>query len=125
VNGAPVAHPETIASAIRIGNPATWTGATAARDESGGLIEAVTDDEILEAYGLLAAKEGLFAEPASAACVAGLLKLGRAGRIRGGRAVAILTGNGLKDPDTAAKHYHPNIVVSDATVAGVERALGW
>ena len=125
VSGEPVEHPETVASAIRIGNPASWSGAISARDESGGLIEAVTDEEILEAYGLLAAKEGLFVEPASAASVAGLLKLGRAGRLRGGRAAAILTGNGLKDPDTAARHYHPDIVVSDATVAGVERALGW
>ena len=118
-------HPETVASAISIGNPASWSGATSARDESGGLIEAVTDAEILEAYGLLAAKEGLFVEPASAACVAGLLKLGRAGRIRGGRAAAILTGNGLKDPDTAARHYQPNIVTAAATVESVERALGW
>ena len=125
VGGSPVPHPETVASAIRIGNPASWTGATSARDESGGLIEAVTDEQILEAYRLLAGKEGLFVEPASAACVAGLLKLARAGRIRGGRAVAILTGNGLKDPETAAREYEPQIVTSDATVAGVERALGW
>jgi threonine synthase len=114
-----------VASAIRIGNPASWGGATSARDESGGLIEAVSDDEILEAYRLLAGKEGLFVEPASAACVAGLLKRGRAGLTRGGRAVAILTGNGLKDPDTAAAQYRPNVVRSDATVDGVERALGW
>ncbi len=125
VSGKPIADPETVASAIRIGNPASWTGATSARDESEGLIEAVTDDEILEAYRLLAGKEGLFVEPASAACVAGLLKLSRAGRARGGRAVAILTGNGLKDPETAAREYEPQIVTSDATVAGVERALGW
>jgi threonine synthase len=125
VLGKPVSDPQTVATAIRIGNPATWTGATAARDESGGLIEAVTDDEILEAYRLLAGKEGLFVEPASAASVAGLLKLARAGRLRGGRAVAILTGNGLKDPDTALSQYAPQITHAAATVEGVERALGW
>ena len=125
VLGKPVSDPQTIATAIRIGNPATWTGATSARDESGGLIEAVTDDEILEAYRLLASKEGLLVEPASAASVAGLLKLARAGRLRGGRAAAILTGNGLKDPDTALSQYTPNITQAPATVEGVERALGW
>ncbi|MEO8538397.1 MAG: threonine synthase [bacterium] len=125
VSGAAIAEPQTIATAIRIGNPASWSGATSARDESNGLIEAVTDDEILEAYRLLAGKEGLFVEPASAASVAGLLKKGRAGAIRGGRAVAILTGNGLKDPETAISQYVPNIVKASATVEGVERALGW
>ncbi len=125
VSGVPVPEPNTVATAIRIGNPASWGGAIGARDESGGSIEAVTDEEILEAYRLLAAREGLFVEPASAACVAGLLKHGRAGRTRGGRAVAILTGNGLKDPDTAIAEYVPNITKSSATVAGVERALGW
>jgi threonine synthase len=125
VLGKPVAEPQTVATAIRIGNPATWTGATSARDESGGLIEAVTDDEILEAYRLLATKEGLFVEPASAASVAGLIKLAREGRARGGRAVAILTGNGLKDPDTALSQYTPDITQAPATVEGVERALGW
>jgi threonine synthase len=125
VSGKPVAEPHTIATAIRIGNPASWAGAIGARDESQGLIEAVTDDEILEAYRLLARHEGLFVEPASAASVAGLLKNGRAGKIRGGRAVAILTGNGLKDPDTALGQYQPNITKAAATVEGVERALGW
>lgn len=125
VSGKPVAEPHTIATAIRIGNPASWAGAVGARDESQGLIEAVTDDEILEAYRLLARHEGLFVEPASAASVAGLLKNGRAGKIRGGRAVAILTGNGLKDPDTALGQYQPNITKAAATVEGVERALGW
>ncbi len=125
VSGKPVTEPHTIATAIRIGNPASWAGAVGARDESQGLIEAVTDDEILEAYRLLARHEGLFVEPASAASVAGLLKNGRAGKIRGGRAVAILTGNGLKDPDTALGQYQPNITKAAATVEGVERALGW
>ena len=125
VLGAPIEHPNTVATAIRIGNPASWTGATRARDESGGLIEAVSDEQILEAYALLAAKEGIFCEPASAASVAGLLKLGREGRLRGGRAVAVITGNGLKDPDTAAMHYHADIVHAEATAAAIERALGW
>jgi threonine synthase len=124
VRGEPVEHPETVASAIRIGNPASWQAATSARDESGGLIEAVTDEEILEAYRLLASREGLFVEPASAAPIAGLLKRARSGEARGGRAVAVLTGNGLKDPDTAASQYAPRITKSAATVEGVERAIG-
>ncbi len=124
VLGRKVELPHTVATAIRIGNPASWKSAEAARDESGGLIDSVTDDEILEAYRLLAGKEGLFVEPASAASVAGLLKMGRAGRISGGRAVAVLTGNGLKDPETARKEYTPKIVQSDASLASVERALG-
>ena len=125
VLGKPVAKPNTVATAIRIGNPASWQGAVAARDESSGLIESVTDEEILEAYALLARREGLFVEPASAASVAGLLKLARAGRGHGGRAVAILTGNGLKDPDTALAQYIPDVTKSDSTVAGIEKALGW
>ena len=98
---------------------------TAARDESGGLIEAVSDDEILEAYALLARSEGIFVEPASAACVAGLLKAGRAGDIRGGRAVAILTGNGLKDPETAAREHPSDVVSASPTVVDIAKALGW
>lgn len=104
VNNAPVESPQTIATAIRIGNPASWRGAVNARDESGGLIEAVTDDEILAAYRFLAEHEGVFCEPASAAGVAGIMKLARANprRVpRGARIVCILTGNGLKDPDNA------------------------
>jgi threonine synthase len=125
VTGQPVVDPQTVATAIRIGNPASWKGATSARDESGGAIEAVTDDEILEAYRLLAGREGLFVEPASAASVAGLLKRGRAGRTRGGRAVAVLTGNGLKDPETAAAQYAAHVVRATASAESVERALGW
>lgn len=124
VLGHKVEQPNTVATAIRIGNPASWKTAEAARDESGGLIDSVTDDEILEAYRLLARKEGLFVEPASAASIAGLLKMGRAGRTSGGRAVAVLTGNGLKDPETAASQYEPRIVKSGANLAGVESALG-
>ncbi len=102
VRGAPVENPQTVATAIRIGNPASWRGAVAARDESGGLIEAVTDDEILAAYRFLAEREGVFCEPASAAGVAGILKLARESRLpRGARVVCILTGSGLKDPDSA------------------------
>lgn len=102
VLGRPVEHPETIATAIRIGNPASWTSARAAADDSGGFIDSVTDEEILEAYRLLAQAEGVFAEPASCASVAGLTKMARDGRLRDGQcAVAVLTGNGLKDPSTA------------------------
>jgi threonine synthase len=91
--------PETVASAIRIGSPASRDGALAAERESGGLIESVTDDEILAAQGLLAREEGIFCEPASAAGVAGLLKLVREGRGPEGTVVSVLTGHGLKDPD--------------------------
>jgi threonine synthase len=102
VHGAPVAQPETIATAIRIGNPASWAGAVAARDESGGLFEAVEDEAILHAYRLLAAEEGVFVEPASAASVAGLLATAADGRLpRGSLVVCTVTGHGLKDPATA------------------------
>ncbi|CAD7359921.1 MULTISPECIES: threonine synthase [Staphylococcus] len=97
-----VKNPETIATAIRIGNPASWEKAVQAIDESQGLIDAVTDEEILEAYQLMTSKEGIFSEPASNASIAGLIKLHRQGRLKPGqRVVAVLTGNGLKDPDTA------------------------
>jgi threonine synthase len=102
VKGAPVAEPKTIATAIKIGNPASWKSALAARDESGGIIDAVTDEQILSAYELLAQKEGVFCEPASAASIAGLLQAHRQGRVPAGSRIACtLTGNGLKDPDTA------------------------
>lgn len=123
VLGKPVDDPETVASAIRIGNPASWESAISARDESGGCIEAVSDDEILEAYRLLARHEGLFVEPASAAGVAGLLKMHREGRPAGGRAVVILTGNGLKDPETAASQYEPRVYKAQATMESVQQAL--
>jgi len=104
VLGHPVKSPETIATAIRIGNPASWDKAVQAKDESGGLIDMVTDDEILEAYRLLASKEGIFCEPASAASVAGILKLSKRGFFKGGEeVVCTLTGHGLKDPDLAIK----------------------
>lgn len=104
VLGHPVKNPVTIATAIKIGNPASWKQAEAARDESGGLIDMVTDEEILSAYKLLTAKEGVFVEPASAASVAGILKLAKTGYFKNiGRAkiVCVLTGHGLKDPDRA------------------------
>ena len=100
VRGAPVESPETVATAIRIGNPASWEGATAARDESGGLIEAVSDDDILEAQRLVAQLEGIFCEPASAAGVAGVRRLSAEKRIgRDEVVVCVLTGHGLKDTD--------------------------
>jgi threonine synthase len=102
VNGAPVLKPMTIATAIRIGNPASWSFAEAARDESGGLIDAVTDKQILEAYKTVARSEAVFVEPASAASVAGLLKTHADGRLpRGSTVVCTVTGNGLKDPEWA------------------------
>jgi len=104
VLGRAVAKPETIATAIRIGNPASWEGAMAARSESGGFIRSVTDREILEAYTFLAQREGLFVEPASAAGVAGMLKLSKKGYFRkGATVVCVLTGHGLKDPERAVK----------------------
>jgi threonine synthase len=102
VHDEPVPYPETIATAIRIGNPANWDGAIAARDDSGGHIGAVSDGEILDAYRLLASAEGCFVEPASAAAVAGLLKAAAAGQIRTDETVVCtLTGHGLKDPQRA------------------------
>jgi threonine synthase len=102
VLGEPVPNPETIATAIRVGSPASWTGAITARDQSGGLIAAVTDEQILEAYRLLAVREGIFVEPASAASIAGLLATAADGRLpKGSVVVCTVTGHGLKDPDTA------------------------
>jgi threonine synthase len=110
VSGHPVAHPKTIASAIRIGNPASWEGATSARDESGGMIAAVSDTEILSAQVQLASSEGLFAEPASAAPLALLFRLVREGKIaKDAVTVVVLTGSGLKDPDAALKNVEPPI----------------
>jgi threonine synthase len=100
VRGAPVEEPETVATAIRIGNPASWAGAIAARDESGGLIEAVSDDAIRDAQRQVASLEGIFCEPASAAGVAGVRAMAAAGRLdRSATVVCVLTGHGLKDPD--------------------------
>jgi threonine synthase len=123
VSGKPVAQPETIATAIRVGNPASWTGAVAARDESGGAIDAVSDDQILDAYGFVARCEGVFAEPASAAAIAGLRKRARAGGLDGvRRVVCVLTGNGMKDPDRA-RSLAGEIAEVEATPNAVRAAL--
>ena len=125
VRGDVVTEPETIATAIRVGNPASWDKALTARDESGGTIDMVTDDNIMEAYKMLASKEGVFCEPASAASLAGLIKHAKAGlNLEGQKVVCIITGHGLKDPDLAneiepvwMEEYPPDL---DA----VEQALG-
>jgi threonine synthase len=110
VLGHPVKNPETVATAIRIGNPASWKTAVAARDESEGIIDIVTDEEILKAYKYLATNEGVFCEPASAASVAGLMKMKEKGaKFDGQRIVCTLTGHGLKDPDNAIKMSEPTI----------------
>ena len=122
VRGEPVRNPETIATAIRIGNPASWKSAVAARDESGGLFAAVTDEEILAAYRLLASREGVFVEPASAASVAGLLQTAATGQLpRGSLVVCTVTGHGLKDPDTALLDVPPPEVVPIDPAAVAER----
>ncbi len=123
VLGHPVANPETIATAIRIGAPASWTGAINARDESGGLIDMVTDEQILDAYRLLATTEGVFVEPASAASIAGLLAIASDGRLAADSlVVCTVTGNGLKDPQTALAGLTAPIVIPVAESA-VTRAL--
>jgi len=123
VLGHPIKNPETIATAIRIGNPASWKLAELARDESGGLIDMVTDDEILSAYDMVAKTEGYFCEPASAASIAGILKYAEKGYFkRGDVIVCTLTGHGLKDPDTALKMGQSPIVV-EPDFAKVLKAL--
>jgi threonine synthase len=125
VRGDVVTEPATIATAIRVGNPASWDKALTARDESGGTIDMVTDDNIMDAYKMLASKEGVFCEPASAASLAGLIKHAKAGlNLEGQKVVCIITGHGLKDPDLAneiepvwMEEYPPDL---DA----VEQALG-
>ena len=125
VLGRPVEDPETVATAIRIGNPASWQKAERARDESGGRIDAVTDDEILGAYRDLARCEGVFCEPASAASVAGVRKLAAEGAIDpGATIVCVITGHGLKDPDTAMRNVMSS-VTAEPTAEAVTRALGW
>jgi threonine synthase len=120
VVGHPIENPETIATAIRIGNPASWFGATSAASESGGSITAVSDEEILDAYRFLAAEESVFCEAASAASVAGLVKVGVPA---GSRVVCVLTGHGLKDPDLAISQISvPDTV--EATFDAVVDALG-
>ncbi len=117
VEGAPVARPETVASAIRIGNPARWEDAMDAVTSSRGEIRAVSDAEILEAYAFLGEREGVFCEPASAAAVAGLIKYGAEGRV-----VCVLTGHGLKDPQTAIDRAGP-VVPCEPELEAIERAV--
>jgi threonine synthase len=125
VRGHPVDKPETIATAIRIGNPASWQKAVTARDESGGIIDMVSDGEIIAAQRVMATKEGIFGEPASAASVAGLLKLSTQGMdLSQKRVVCIITGTGLKDTDVAIKDAKPFLQLP-ADLAAVEQALGW
>jgi threonine synthase len=125
VYGRPVDRPETVATAIRIGAPASWEKAIAAREESGGRIEAVTDDEILSAYRDLARLEGVFCEPASAASVAGLRKMAASGQLDPeATVVAVLTGHGLKDPHTAERQV-PGVIEAAPTIGAVAVALGW
>jgi threonine synthase len=117
-----VKRPKTIATAIRIGNPASWQKAIAARDESGGTIDCVADDEIMNAYDLMAIKEGVFGEPASAASLAGLIKLAKKKDFSGQRVVCIVTGTGLKDPGLPAKYAQAPIEVP-AELSAVEEVL--
>ncbi len=125
VRGYAIKEPETVASAIRIGNPASWQKAVAARDESGGIIDMVSDEEILAAQSLMAAKGGIFGEPASAASLAGLIKLSRQGMdFSQKRVVCVVTGTGLKDTDTPLKNAEPFLELP-ADLPTVERALGW
>jgi threonine synthase len=125
VVGHRIDHPETIATAIRIGDPASWTKAIDARDGSGGRIGAVSDDEILSAYRQLARHEGIFCEPASAAGVAGVTRAAAAGEVDPEAVVVcVLTGHGLKDPTTAERQARP-FLEADATVGAVAVALGW
>jgi threonine synthase len=124
VDGAAVEHPETVATAIRIGRPASWQGATDARDESGGSIEAVSDEEILDAQRRVAELEGIFCEPASAASVAGVRRLAGEGRVhRSETVVCVLTGHGLKDPDIMAQEEGSLITVSP-DLPSVRTAMG-
>ncbi len=123
VNERRIENPETVATAIRIGNPASWNGAIAARDESGGLIESVTDEEILEAYKFIASKEGIFCEPASAATLAGVIKKAKQKFFSDGdTVVCTLTGHGLKDPDIALKMSEKPVKVK-ADISAIEEIL--
>jgi threonine synthase len=125
VRGQKVDEPETVATAIRIGNPASWEKAEAARDESGGIIDMVSDAEILTAQQMLARKAGIFGEPASAAPLAGMLKLKRNGMDFSGKSiVGIVTGNGLKDTETALKNADRDMIECQPNMGDIERALG-
>ncbi|MCD7780820.1 MAG: threonine synthase [Candidatus Gastranaerophilales bacterium] len=124
VRGERILHPETIATAIRIGNPASWKYAERARDLSEGRIDCVTDDEIIEAYKLTASTEGILAEPGSAASVAGLIKANKMGLIKeGSTSVCILTGNGLKDPDSAVKYSSAEVKKTNADLHEILKVI--
>lgn len=122
VKGERIMNPETIATAIRIGNPASWKFAEAARDESNGMINFVTDEEIVKAYKLIASCEGVLAEPASAASVAGLIKFKDQVK-KGSKIVCILTGNGLKDPDNAIKYSNDEVKKTSSDLTDILRAM--
>lgn len=122
VKGERIMNPETIATAIRIGNPASWKFAEAARDESNGMINFVTDEEIVKAYKLIASCEGVLAEPASAASVAGLIKFKEQVK-EGSKIVCILTGNGLKDPDNAIKYSNDEVKKTSSDLTDILRAM--
>lgn len=125
VVGHPIENPQTIATAIKIGNPASWEAAVAAKNESGGVIDAVTDEEIIEAYKLLAAREGVFCEPASAASVAGAIKMKKEGVLADGdTVVCTLTGHGLKDPDRAISSSAKPVKVA-ADVKKILKVMGF
>ena len=117
--------PETLATAIRIGNPASWKQAEAARDESNGKIGCVSDEKIVEAYKMLASSEGILCEPASAASVAGLIQAHSQGLVKEGTdIVCILTGNGLKDPDNAIKYSNADVKKTSSEIKDVLKAMG-
>lgn len=122
VKGERIMNPETLATAIRIGNPASWKFAEAARDESNGMINFVTDDEIVAAYKLIASCEGVLAEPASAASVAGLIKVKNQVK-EGSKIVCILTGNGLKDPDNAIKYSNADVKKTSSDMNDILKAM--
>lgn len=122
VKGERIYKPETLATAIRIGNPASWKFAEAARDESNGMINFVTDEEIVKAYKLIASSEGVLAEPASAASVAGLIKVKDQVK-EGSKIVCILTGNGLKDPDNAIKYSNSDVKKTSSDMTEILRAM--
>ena len=125
VRGERIMNPETLATAIRIGNPASWKQAEAARDESNGKIGCVTDEKIVEAYKMLSSTEGILCEPASAASVAGLIQSHKAGLVKeGSDIVCILTGNGLKDPDNAIKYSNADVKKTSSDLNDVLKAMG-
>lgn len=124
VRGERIIHPETLATAIRIGNPASWKQAERARDLSGGTIGSVTDEEIVEAYKMIASTEGILCEPASAASVAGLIKSNKAKAVKeGSKIVCILTGNGLKDPDNAIKYALADVKKTSSDITDILKAM--